>query len=99
MISRGAVNFWLLHPAFNSDKEAIMNTADMMIYVHPDLGAQAKLALERALSGRIGVDCAEFMQPPLRHSMMVKYDPDAVQGMEILQMVRQLDPAATMSGL
>jgi hypothetical protein len=30
---------------------------------------------------------------------MVKYDPDAVEGMEILQMVRKLDPVATMVGM
>jgi hypothetical protein len=29
----------------------------------------------------------------------VKYDPDAVEGMEILQMVRKVDPEAMMVGL
>jgi hypothetical protein len=76
-----------------------MNTADMMIHVHPDLDAQAKKELERKLSGRIGVDCAEFIHHPRLHSVMVKYDPDAVKGMEILQMVRKVDPVATMVGL
>jgi hypothetical protein len=30
---------------------------------------------------------------------LVKYDPDAVEGMEILQMVRKVDPEAMMVGL
>jgi len=76
-----------------------MNTADMMIYVHPDLDAQMRTNLERKLMGRIGVDCAEFDHRPHPHSLMVKYDPDAVEGMEILQMVRKLDPVASMVGM
>lgn len=76
-----------------------MNTADMMIHVHPDLDTQARIGLERSLMGRIGVDCAEFVHRPHPHSLLVKYDPDAVEGMEILQMVRELDPVATMVGM
>jgi hypothetical protein len=80
-------------------KEAIMNTADMMIHVHPELDVQARTDLERELEGRIGVDCAEFNLHPHPHSLLVKYDPEAVKGMEILNMVRKLDPDATMVGL
>lgn len=76
-----------------------MNTADMMIHVHPDLDAPARMDLERNLMGHIGVDCAEFSRRPQFHSLMVKYDPDTVEGMEILQMVRKLDPVATMVGM
>ncbi len=76
-----------------------MNTADMLIYVHPDLDLQMRTDLEKKLMGRIGVDCAEFDHRPHPHSLMVKYDPDAVEGMEILQMVRKLDPVATMVGM
>jgi hypothetical protein len=57
------------------------------------------MGLERNLLGRIGVDCAEFEHSPHPHSILVKYDPDAVEGMEILQMVRKLDPAASMVGM
>jgi len=80
-------------------KETIMNTADMLIYVHPNLDLQMRTDLEKKLMGRIGVDCAEFHHRPHPHSLMVKYDPDAVEGMEILQMVRKLDPVATMVGM
>jgi hypothetical protein len=80
-------------------KETIMSTADMMIHLRPELDAQARMGLERNLLGRIGVDCAEFEHRPHPHSILVKYDPDAVEGMEILQMVRKLDPAASMVGM
>jgi hypothetical protein len=76
-----------------------MNTADMMIYVHPELDVQARTGLEKNLMGHVGVDCAEFTHQAHSHSLMVKYDPDAVEGMEILQMVRKLDPAASMVGM
>ena len=76
-----------------------MNIADMMIHVHPDLDAQEIKSLERKLEGRIGVDCAEFIHQPHPHALLVKYDPGAVQGMDILRIVRKLDPTATMMGL
>jgi hypothetical protein len=76
-----------------------MNTADMVVHVHPELGAQARTGLERSLMGHIGIDCAEFEHRPHPHSLIVKYDPDAIKGVEILQMVRKLDPAASMVGM
>ena len=76
-----------------------MNAADIMIHMHQELDAQARTELERKLSGRVGVDCAEFIRSPNPHSLMVRYDPDALAGMEILQMVRKLDPVASMVGL
>ncbi len=76
-----------------------MNTADMLIYVHPELDAQQREDLAKTLEGRIGVDCAEFERHAHPHALMVKYDPDAVQGMQILDMVRKTDPKATMVGL
>jgi hypothetical protein len=80
-------------------KEKIMNTVDMMIHVHPELDAQMRTDLERKLMGRVGVDCAEFEHKPHPHSIMVKYDPDAIEGMTILQMVRKVDPVASRVGL
>ena len=76
-----------------------MNTADIMIHVHPELDALTRTSLEKELMGHIGVDCAEFIHRPHPHELMVKYDPDAVEGMEILQMVRKGDPVATMVGM
>ncbi|MFA6121096.1 MAG: hypothetical protein WCT35_08525 [Sideroxydans sp.] len=76
-----------------------MNTADIMIHVHPELDAQVRIDLERKLMGRVGVDCAEFEHKPHPHSLMVKYDPDAIAGMTILRMVRKVDPVASRVGL
>jgi hypothetical protein len=76
-----------------------MNNADMLIHVHPDLDAQATKKLERKLESHIGIDCAGFIHRPHPHALLVKYDPDTMQGKEILQMVRKLDPAAMMAGL
>ena len=76
-----------------------MNTADVMINVHPEFDLQTRTGLERILMSRVGIDCAEFTDQTHYHALMVKYDPEAVEGMEILQMVRRLDPAASMVGL
>ncbi len=76
-----------------------MNTADMLIYVHPELDAQKRTELEKMIEGHIGVDCAEFEHHPHPHALIVKYDPDALRGMQILDMVRKTDPNATMVGL
>jgi len=72
-----------------------MNMADMLIHVHPDLADNARIALERLISGRIGVDCAEFSRHPHSHALLVKYDPDTLRSMQVLDMVRKLDPEAT----
>ena len=77
-----------------------MNTADMLIYMHPTLDEQKRANLEKMVSGRIGVDCAEFDNHAHHHALLVKYDPDAIQGMQILEMVRKTaDPRASMVGL
>lgn len=76
-----------------------MNTADMLIYVHPALDAQSRAALEKVVEGNVGVDCAQFDAHTNHHAMMVKYDPDAIQGIQILNMVRNTDPAAAIVGL
>lgn len=76
-----------------------MNTADMLIHVHPELDPGARIRLERSIEGHVGVDCAEFIHQPHPHALMVRYDPDAIQGMRILEMVRQVDPEATRVSL
>ena len=76
-----------------------MNTADMLIHVHPELDAQARSKLEKRIMGCVGVDCAKFDHRAHPHSMIVKYDPDEIQGMQILNIVRTVDPVATRVGL
>jgi hypothetical protein len=77
----------------------IMNQADILIHVYPELDESARSDLTRIVEGRVGVDCAEFDHHAHHHSLIVKYDPDEVKGMQILEMVRKVDPAATMVGL
>ena len=76
-----------------------MNTADMLIHVHPDLDTQARSSLEKRIMGCVGVDCAEFDHHTHPHSLLVKYDPEEIQGMQILDIVRTVDPVATRVGL
>lgn len=76
-----------------------MNTADMLIHVHPELDAQDRANLEQWVAKCDGVDCAEFNHHTHPHALIVKYDPDAIRGMQILDRVRKVDPVATMVGL
>ena len=76
-----------------------MNTADMLIHVHPDLDPQARSNLEKRIMGCVGVDCAEFDHHAHPHSLLVKYDPEEIQGIQILDIVRTVDPVATRVGL
>lgn len=77
-----------------------MNMADMLIHVHPNLDVPARSRLENSLAGCTGVDCAEFNHHAHPHALVVKFDPDIVDGMKILGMVRNsVDPVATIVGL
>jgi len=76
-----------------------MNTADMLIYIHPELDVQKRTDLQKTVEGRAGVDCAEFDPHSHNHAMMVRYDPDAIQSMQILDIVRKADPVATLVGM
>jgi hypothetical protein len=80
-------------------RKVIMNMADMLIYVHPELEMQERMALARTVEGQIGVDCAEFDHHMHPHALMVRYDPDEVRGIQILDMVRKTDPLASIVGL
>ena len=83
----------------NQSMEIIMNIADILIHVHPELDASERADMTRKLEDHAGVDCAEFNHHAHPHALIVKYDPNEVQGMQILQMVRQYDPKAAMAGL
>ncbi len=76
-----------------------MNKADMLIYIHPDLDAKKITELEITVASRSGVDCAAFDTHSHHHALMVQYDPDRIEGMEILDMVRNTDPVASIVGL
>jgi hypothetical protein len=76
-----------------------MSTADMLIHIHPELDTHSRRDLEKRVLGCIGVDCAEFDHHPHPHAMIVKYDPDEIEGIDILSIVRTVDPVATRVGL
>ena len=76
-----------------------MKNADMLIHVHPELDADERMSLERRVMECCGVDCAEFIHKPHPHAMIVKYDPAEIEGMQILQVVRTVDPVAMRAGL
>jgi len=65
----------------------------------PNWIPKAEPCWKKLLEGRIGVDCAQFDSHTHHHAMMVRYDPDAIEGMQILNMVRTTDPAAAIVGL
>ncbi len=79
--------------------EIIMNIADILIHIHPELDENERAGVTRKLESCEGVDCAEFNHHAHPHALIVKYDPDAIEGMQILQMVRQYDANAAMAGL
>lgn len=76
-----------------------MNTADMLIHIHSELDTRSRRDLEKRVLGCVGVDCAEFDHHPHPHAMIVKYDPDEIEGIDILSIVRTVDPVATRVGL
>ncbi|MGC2166530.1 MAG: hypothetical protein WA632_11010 [Gallionella sp.] len=76
-----------------------MNKADMLIYVHSDLGDKDRSHLESWVEGSIGVDCAEFDKHEHPHALIIRYDPDVIQGKQILDKVRKVDPIASIVGL
>ena len=76
-----------------------MNLADILIHVNPELDANKRTDVTRKVESHVGVDCAEFNHHIHPHALIVKYDPDAVQSMEILNMVRHFDSKAAIVGL
>ena len=76
-----------------------MNAADMLVHIHPELDAKKRTHVEKWIEGLVGVDCAEFNHHPHPHALIVKYDPDAIRGIQILDRVRKIDPVASIVGL
>ena len=73
--------------------------ADMLIHVHPELDVPARFFFFLKLASCSGIDCAEFNHHAHPHALIVKYDPDTLDGMKILGMVRNVDPVASIVGL
>jgi len=75
-----------------------MTNADILIHIHQELGEQARISLETRMMRNKGVVSADFAHCSHPHSMVVAYDPEKVQGMWLLNIVRTVDPIATRVG-
>lgn len=76
-----------------------MSTADFLIHVHPELSAGDRAKVEQAVAKSVGVISASFDKHTHPHALMIAYDPDTVRSQQILNVVREFDPAATMIGM
>lgn len=76
-----------------------MNIADVLVHVHPELSAADRAKVEQVVSACVGVVSANFDQHEHPHALIVQYHPETVKSKQILEVVRQYDPAATLVGL
>lgn len=76
-----------------------MSNADVLVYVHPELPAQERARLEQAVLGSTGVLSAAFDAHTHPHALEVVYEPEVVKSSQILELVRQHDPQASLVGL
>jgi len=75
-----------------------MDIADILIHVHPDLVAEQRVEVEKALGSSEGVVSVHF-SPQHSHELTVAYNPEAINSETILEQVRQWDREAVMAGL
>ena len=76
-----------------------MSTTDMLIHVHPELGEQKKAHLAKWVADCDGVDSVELDHHTPHYALLVKYDPDKIQSMQILNRVHKIDRVATIVSL
>lgn len=76
-----------------------MSTVDILIHVHPELSPETRAKLEEEVSACNGVISANFDHHQHPHALIVLYNPDAIQGKQMLDVVKRHDPAATMAGM
>jgi len=75
-----------------------MDTADIIIHIHPELSAENQQKIESTLSGHDGVVSVHF-SPGHPHALTVVYDPRTITSDLILAEVREWDSEAVMAGL
>lgn len=76
-----------------------MNTVDVLIYVHPELSAEARKKVVKEVIACAGVVSANFDKHKHPHALTVLYNSNEVQSKQILDLVKQHDPAASLVGL
>ncbi len=76
-----------------------MKSVDVLIHLHPELPPEDRAKVEHEVGAAVGVISANFDQHKHPHLLIVQYNPDAVHSSEILELVKRLDPAASLVGL
>lgn len=76
-----------------------MDTADVLIHIHPELSADERNKLVDTMLANKGVMAASFDHHEHPHALTVVYDPDAVHGAALLEVARKVSPTANMVGL
>lgn len=76
-----------------------MKAVDVLIHMHPELSPADRAKVEQEVAASVGVISANFDKHKQPHLLIVQYNPDAVQSSHILEMVKRLDPAASLVGL
>lgn len=72
--------------------------SDVVIHIDEDLADEAIHDLERDLSYIPGVYCA-CVNDRARHLMLIDYDPDGIEAVDLLAAVRQHGVGAELVGL
>lgn len=76
-----------------------MNTVDVLIYVHPELSAEARKKVVTEVMAFAGVVSAKFDKHKHPHAITIQYRSNEIQSKQILDLVRQHDPSASLVGL
>jgi hypothetical protein len=76
-----------------------MRNADVLIYIHRELSERDRAKVTQGVSGCAGVVSAHFEHNRHPHALIVQYQPDKVKSRQILEVVKQQDPAATVVSL
>ncbi|MDO8447836.1 MAG: hypothetical protein Q7T10_03420 [Rhodoferax sp.] len=76
-----------------------MKAVDVLIHVHPELSPIDRAKVEQEVAASVGVISANFDKHERPHLLIVQYNPDALQSSQILEMVKRLDPDASLVGL
>jgi len=76
-----------------------MSTVDVLIYVHPELSAEARKKMVNEVTAFAGVVSAKFDKHKHPHALTVMYNSNEVQSKQILDLVKKHDPAASLVGL
>jgi len=76
-----------------------INIADIVFHLHPDTSCDDRDKIEQGLRALNGVISVHFDTKDHPHVLLVAYDPEVVNGEELLTEIRKCDKEAVMAGL